>query len=59
MKRAVATWTWLTLSLAGTTCRHEQGPGLGEIMTLTQMRHGFTPSDRIRDIVRRRPIAAS
>ncbi len=39
MERAVATWMVLTLSLCGTACRHEEGPGLGEIMTLTQMRH--------------------
>lgn len=39
MQRAVATWILLSLGLAGAACRHEEGPGLGEIMTLTQMRH--------------------
>lgn len=39
MQRSVATWMLLTVSLGLMACRHEEGPGLGEIMTLTQMRH--------------------
>src|SRR5262245_2957841 len=39
MERVAATRIALILAMGMAACSREEGPGLGEIMTLTQMRH--------------------